>query len=374
MSLPSTESVLHDWRYGQPQAERLCAALMHIEGFESIDPQHPLGGPDETKDVIAIKNSKKWVGAAYFPPTEKSFNEIKKKFSDDFAGVAKNDASAFAFFVNQHLSVTERKELISQADQIETELYHLERLASLLDAPKGCGIRLQYLRIPMTEEEQWAFWNSMNYDVVRKLVQNESSLQSIHSKLDLVLARTNTLLANLQQSPSSLLTQALVMDNGETPTASLSISMLCWLHRIVTEGTTTPESTRGRLRSVAVWIGPPGSSPEAATFVPPNDFVHPLFELLEWWKSGYASLRNNEKQAVIHALAEFHHRFLSLHPFLDANGRVARILLDQAARELLNSGIGAELVSDAVAYLNCLKAADQGNMQPLTGLIAASLR
>ena len=38
---------------------------------------------------------------------------------------------------------------------------------------KGCGIRLEYLRIPMTESEQRAFWNTMNYDVVRKLSENE---------------------------------------------------------------------------------------------------------------------------------------------------------------------------------------------------------
>ena len=52
MSPPSTEGVLHDWRYGQTQAEQLCAALMHLEGFESVDPQHPLGGPDEAKDIL----------------------------------------------------------------------------------------------------------------------------------------------------------------------------------------------------------------------------------------------------------------------------------------------------------------------------------
>ncbi|HZE81027.1 MAG TPA: hypothetical protein VE604_08995 [Candidatus Polarisedimenticolia bacterium] len=62
---------------------------MHLEGFESVDPQHPLGGPDETKDILARKAGKKWIGAAYFPPTPKSFAEIKKKFGDDFGGVQK---------------------------------------------------------------------------------------------------------------------------------------------------------------------------------------------------------------------------------------------------------------------------------------------
>ena len=47
------------------------------------------------------------------------------------------------------------------------EIYHLQRLRALVDSPKGCGIRLEYLRIPMTEPKQWAFWSAVNYDVVR---------------------------------------------------------------------------------------------------------------------------------------------------------------------------------------------------------------
>jgi hypothetical protein len=93
----STESVLHDWRYGQTQAERLCAALMHLEGYAPVDPQHPLGGQDAGKDILGARAGKMWVGAAYFPPISKSFSEIEQKFCHDFLGVQKNRASGFAF-------------------------------------------------------------------------------------------------------------------------------------------------------------------------------------------------------------------------------------------------------------------------------------
>ena len=79
------------------------------------------------------------------------------KFSHDLEGVGRNGATGFAFFVNQPLTVGERDQLLGHTGGIETEIYHLERMRSLLDAPKGCGIRLEYLRLPMTEEEQWAF-------------------------------------------------------------------------------------------------------------------------------------------------------------------------------------------------------------------------
>jgi Fic family protein len=79
------------------------------------------------------------------------------------------------------------------------------------------------------------------------------------------------------------------------------------------------------------------------------------------------------KDAVCTALAEFHHRLLHIHPYLDGNGRVARVLLDQAARELLNQGIGEEFTRDPQEYFNVLGAADRGNHGPLAERIAASL-
>ncbi|MCU1250094.1 MAG: hypothetical protein JWQ49_3123 [Edaphobacter sp.] len=367
MNRPSTESVLREWRYGQPQAERLVGALMHLEGFKSVDPQHPLGGPDGTKDILATRNGRTWLGAAYFPTTEKTFTAIKKKFCDDFAGVEKHNASGFAFFVNHHLSISERDTLKAGAGQTEVEIYHLERIRGTLDVPKGYGIRVEYLRILMTEEEQLAFWSGNKDDF-------GSRLQAIETKLDLVLARTNTQDSDLSQSASSLLSPTEPTGNLETPTASLSVPMLCWLHRIVTESTNMPESSRGHLRNVRVWLGPPSGKLEEATFFPPDHVERPLHEFLEWWRSGYADLRKRDRSAIVESLAQFHHRFLSFHPFLDGNGRVARILLDQAAREFLDMGVGVELICDPVAYLDSLKTADKGDLKPLVHLIGASLR
>jgi len=143
--------------------------MLYLESFQDVDPQHPLGGPDGLKDVRCSRNGKTWIAAAFFPPTRPAFKEIQEKFDHDFAGVAANDAEAFAFFVNQPLTIGERETLQSKTGGVPTEIYHLERIRALLDSPKGCGVRLEYFRIPMTEPEQWAFWSAMNHDVVRKL-------------------------------------------------------------------------------------------------------------------------------------------------------------------------------------------------------------
>lgn len=48
---------------------------------------------------------------------------------------------------------------------------------------------------------------------------------------------------------------------------------------------------------------------------------------------------------------------------LDANGRVARSITGQAARELLNQRIGREFIEDIGAYYPALAAADAGDLK-----------
>ena len=60
----------------------------------------------------------------------------------------------------------------------------------------------------MTESEQWAFWSTMNYDVVRRLSENEmrhdAQMKSVQETLDKLLARTTAIEMNLHGNPSSL--------------------------------------------------------------------------------------------------------------------------------------------------------------------------
>jgi fido (protein-threonine AMPylation protein) len=267
--------------------------------------------------------------------------------------------------------------LIALAGGIRVELYHLERLTSLLNSPKGCGIRLEYLRIVMTEPEQWAFWSTMNVDVVRKLVDNEklhdAQLQKLSDKIDSFMERTNALIENLRAGPSSLTRP---VDRIEMPTSSLSASMLCWIHRVLTEGDGQSEAVRGRFRAVQTWIGPAGATTQTASFVPPPPEQIPgrISVFLDWWRAEYPDLIDADRDSIIAALAEFHQRFLAIHPFLDANGRVARCLLDQAARELLNQGIGQDFTADTEGYFGTLKSANKGDFSALEARIAASLQ
>ena len=283
------------------------------------------------------------------------------------------------FFVNQHLTIGERGELRSQSSDYEIEIYHLERIRDLLDAPKGCGIRLEYLRIPMTEEEQWAFWSVMNTDVVRKLADNElrrhQQMASMESKIDLLLERSMAIEHDLraQRSYSNVATRT--ASAAEVPTASFTAATVCWVHRLLSEGTTLSEATRGRFRATQSWIGRSDSTLETATYIPPSPQDVPLLleQLLSRWREKYSQLTGATKLEIASALAQLHHGFLAVHPFLDGNGRVARAITDQAARELLNQGVGPELSGDRASYFEALRAGDKGDLAPLTQLILSAL-
>ena len=169
-----TITELINWDKGQAASERLAGKILEAEGFDDVDPSHPTGGPDGGKDFLCWFNGNKWVGAVYFPRGEKTFPEIKSKFEHDLLGVEKNEACGIAFITNQELTISYRKELEGIADGIDVRIYHLERIANLLDLPKMYGVRLEFLDIEMSKEEQLSYFDSMR----------EQQLNSISKQLE----------------------------------------------------------------------------------------------------------------------------------------------------------------------------------------------
>lgn len=148
---------LRDWDRGQAPSERLSAHILRAEGYESIDPSHPLGGQDGLKDIVYVKDKEKYIGASYFPRGQQNIAGITAKFMKDLEGVPKNGAKGLAFITNQEIILAERDDFTKRAAPIFLDLFHLERIVSILDSPQFYGIRLEYLDIEMTKEEQLAF-------------------------------------------------------------------------------------------------------------------------------------------------------------------------------------------------------------------------
>lgn len=153
---------LLEWDRGQGPAERLAAILLYHDGFQNIDPSHPLGGRDGQKDIVFFEKDSKWIAGVYFPRGQQSFKDIKDKFLDDFKGVAANQASGFAFITNQELRLAERQTLKEVDTSINIVVYHLERIATMLNTPVNYGARLEFLDIEMTKEEQLSFFSKIS--------------------------------------------------------------------------------------------------------------------------------------------------------------------------------------------------------------------
>ena len=149
---------LKNWDRGQAASERLASKILGFDGFDNVDPSHPTGGPDGGKDMVCFFNGNKWIGAVYFPQSEKSFADIKAKFQHDLEGARKNDAVGMAFLTNQTISISNREILSNIASPLDVRIYHVEKIANILDDPRMYGVRLEFLDIEMTKEEQLSYF------------------------------------------------------------------------------------------------------------------------------------------------------------------------------------------------------------------------
>jgi Fic family protein len=102
----------------------------------------------------------------------------------------------------------------------------------------------------------------------------------------------------------------------------LTVRLLNEIHKRLMTGVRGSDKMAGRLRRTQVWIGERGTTPEKARFVPPPaDLVPDLLKDIE----AFLNERIDIPPLVQIALA--HYQFEAVHPYLDGNGRVGRLLI-----------------------------------------------
>lgn len=94
------------------------------------------------------------------------------------------------------------------------------------------------------------------------------------------------------------------------------------IHRVLLTGVRGEEKRPGEFRESPVWIGSPTDSPENAVFVPPFER-----EMLEAWKDWEEFANDEPRLPKLVQCALLHYQFETIHPFLDGNGRVGRLLI-----------------------------------------------
>jgi Fic family protein len=99
----------------------------------------------------------------------------------------------------------------------------------------------------------------------------------------------------------------------------VSLRLLCEIHGVLLQGGRGSERTPGEFRRSQNWIG--GSRPGNALFVPPPPEV--LMECLD----AFEKYLYDDSLPLLIKLGLAHVQFESIHPFLDGNGRLGRLLL-----------------------------------------------
>ena len=115
----------------------------------------------------------------------------------------------------------------------------------------------------------------------------------------------------------------------------LSLRLIRDAHRILMRGVRGQNKAPGEYRRIpdSVWIGPPGSTIESADFVPCP--VEHLPGAMDVWER---FIHSDEPDPLVQ-LAVVHAEFESIHPFLDGNGRMGRLIvpLYMVAKGLLDA-------------------------------------
>lgn len=105
-------------------------------------------------------------------------------------------------------------------------------------------------------------------------------------------------------------------------TLPLSLRLIRNIHKILLEDVRGSNKNPGEFRKTQNWIGPQGCTLETATFIPPT--------VVEMEKA-MADLENymyeDDDVPALIKIALIHAQFESIHPFLDGNGRMGRLLI-----------------------------------------------
>jgi Fic family protein len=102
----------------------------------------------------------------------------------------------------------------------------------------------------------------------------------------------------------------------------VSLSLLREAHRILLTSTRGAYATPGEFRTSQNWIGHPGAVIDTATYVPPPP--ERLWDCLDPFEK---FLHADGLLPPLVAIGAIHYQFEAIHPFIDGNGRVGRLLV-----------------------------------------------
>ena len=163
------------------------------------------------------------------------------------------------------------------------------------------------------------------YMYVRKEAVLSSQIEGTQSSLQDLLAAEARVMAPTQPGDvDEVVNYVGAMNHGLSRLGDLPVSvrLIREIHARLLQGVRGSRLTPGELRRSQNWIGPGGCTLAEATFVPPPpDHVAQALGDLERFLHDRSDLPTLVRIGLAHA------QFETIHPFLDGNGRVGRLLI-----------------------------------------------
>ncbi len=163
------------------------------------------------------------------------------------------------------------------------------------------------------------------YMYIRKEALLSSQIEGTQSSLQDVLAIQGQLFAPARPVDAAEVVNYIgAMELGLLllETLPVSIRLMRNIHWQLLEGVRGAQLTPGELRTTQNWIGPPGAGIQDAVFVPPSPDValNSLGDLERF-------LHAEDDLPLLIRIGLAHAQFETIHPFLDGNGRLGRLLI-----------------------------------------------
>lgn len=173
---------------------------------------------------------------------------------------------------------------------------------------------------------------------VRKEALLSAQIEGTQCTFDDILGPSNIDLAKKDVSDVVAYVRATSYAVDRMHSLPLCMRLLKETHEVLLKGTRGEEKNPGQVRASQNWIGPAGCTLKEAMYVPPNieDMADALSDMEKYI---------NEEHGIdpVVKAALVHYQFETIHPFLDGNGRIGRLLITLS---LMNDNV----LSGAIFY------------------------
>ena len=156
---------------------------------------------------------------------------------------------------------------------------------------------------------------------VRKEALLSSQIEGTQATLEDVFDAETETASNLEVNDVINYVNALNYAIKEMKNLPICNRLLCDTHKVLMQGVRGQEKNPGEFRNSQNWIGAANSTIQTARYVPPT--VEDMIESM----SDLEKFINLSEMNILLKTALVHYQFETIHPFLDGNGRVGRMLI-----------------------------------------------